>query len=140
MPIQIEFAPVGAVIGLLTLIAVVVQLRLLRKQLQFDSMLKIHAGTRDLNLLAFEHPEFAVPRVSGDTASRSKAEVAAQLWLNQIHLMYLGNQFSLYSPEQWRAFEADIRDFVRKKPIEAYWKQAREFYPRSFQRFLDERF
>jgi len=84
-----------------------------------------------------EDPDLAAEIVPTTSPQAVTRQLYRQLWLNQIYFTYLGFETGMYSQAQWEALRRDIRAFAQESEVLSGWTDSRDFYPESFQRFLD---
>lgn len=128
-----------AAIGILLTLA---ELRLLRRQLRLDALIKITDSNREILALGFAHPElWSSLEVVGGTDERSDPAAPQrylQLWTNHLYLIWGARRQGMVSDGEWEAYLCDMAGLLRLTPFRKHWLRAARFYPRRFRRTLDE--
>lgn len=126
----------SALISFAGWLLVIVQLRDNTDQRRLESLLQVYGVNREIITLGFAHPElFQV--LHGKKADPLVEIHYLQLWLNQMALIHDFNQRRFLSAEMLEGVERDIRDFMTQENMRQHWKNHRQFYPESFQAYVD---
>ncbi len=113
------------------------QMRLLRRQLHLDALIKIVDSNRQLLELGFEKPalwEFFVTDVARvtDKSAQEERRRYFQLWMNHIHLIWKAHKLGLYDRSEWRCTRADMLDFFKLDHFTRHWEEVTQYYPAAF--------
>ena len=138
-----ELANLGGLFVAVTGIALTLaQLRLFRRQLKLDALIKIMDSNREIVALGFEYPVVWAALESG--AGTVLAEEARarrrylQLWTNHMEVMWAAWQLGLISGPEWRAYRLDLGEFLRSPALQEHWARVARFYPRGFQELVGQ--
>jgi hypothetical protein len=120
-----------------TTFAVFIQLRYFVRQMRMDAFIRIQEINRELVTVGLTDSEILGFLESGQPVDDPRAKRYAQLWLNQMNLVFRANREGQLHPEFWTGMRADLEEFVRIPLIRHHWKRVRKFYPETFQEFVD---
>lgn len=131
------FAAVSMTVSFFSLMVVIVQLGELIKQRRAEAVGKIFDINRQLITLGFSNPElFGI--LHDEPGSDPRLERAyLQLWLNQIVQIFYTQQRGFLAADLRVSLEADARDLLKQENLQRHWRLCRQFYPASFQTYLD---
>lgn len=116
---------------------VVWQLRDGNAQRRVESLLQISSVNREIVSLGFAYPElFQI--LDGKKANPTFEKHFLQLFLNQFTVIHAFQQRKTLPPDLLEGLVRDIRDFMAQPNMHRHWQQTRQFYPTSFQEFIDE--
>ncbi|MBI5385580.1 MAG: hypothetical protein HZA90_12950 [Verrucomicrobia bacterium] len=115
------------------------QLRLLRRQLKLDALIRIMDSNRAIVTLEFEHP--AVWSALQSSAALLAEEVQVrrrylQLWTNHMQMIWAAWNLGLVSGREWEAYRRDMADFLRIPAWQEHWAKVGQFYPKGFRRLV----
>jgi len=118
------------------------QLRLFRRQLKLDALIRIMDSNRKIVPLGFDHPTvWSVIVGESDTATAEETLARRrylQLWTNHMQIMWAAWQLGLVSGHEWEAFRQDLSEFLRSPALREHWAKVARFYPKGFQRLVTE--
>ena len=116
---------------------VVWQLRDGNAQRRLESLLQISSVNREIVALGFDHPElFQI--LHGKKADPILEQHYLQLWLNQFKVIHGFKERQALPQDLLDGLTRDIRDFMAQPNMHRHWISTRQFYPASFQSFVDE--
>ena len=107
------------------------------RQTRFATLSNILEVNRALLLAGFEHPELFDVLEGKTTTDGRKQKRYFQLWLNQVHLLWLAHGENIIGAEQWTGHCKDIQDLVSMGSFREHWAAVRIYYSGPFQRFID---
>ncbi len=119
------------------------QLSLLVRQLRLDSLIKISDCNRQLVSLGFAKPELwkalneSTDLLDGKTAEDRRRYL--QLWFNHMHVIWKAHRLGLLDRDEWNACRVDLIDSLRIRYLRTHWSEVKEYYPKAFQCFVDDR-
>jgi hypothetical protein len=132
----------GLFVALAGIALTLAQLRLFRRQLKLDALLKIMDSNREIVTLGFEHPAlWSAIEGETDTVLAEKAVTRRrylQLWTNHMQIMWAARQLGLVSGREWQAYRQDLGEFLRTPALQQHWASVARFYPKDFQRLVTE--
>ena len=103
---------------------------------KIEASIRISDINRDLVSLGFNHPElFGV--LQGETGDPMVERRYLQLWFNQFLLVYTYQARGLFHTEHRESLRRDISDFLRLQNVQRHWLELRQYYPASFQDFVN---
>ena len=118
------------------------QLRLFRRQLKLDALIRIVDSNREVVSLGFEHPRvWTAMERSGETVSSSEALVRRrylQLWTNHMQIMWAAWRLGLVPEREWAAYRQDLGEFFRTPALREHWTSVARFYPKGFRRLVTQ--
>jgi len=127
---------VAFVLSFISISLVLVQLNDQMKQRKIDADIRISDINRQLITLGFAYPAlFGV--LQGETSDPVAERRYLQLWFNQFDLIYTYKVRGLFSNEVRESLEHDIRDFLKPQNVQRHWREFRQYYPVSFQHFVN---
>jgi len=132
----------GLLVASVGIALTLMQLRLFRRQLKLDALIKIMDSNREIVTLGFEHPMVWAAMAAG--AGPVLAEEAQarrrylQLWTNHMQVMWAAWQLGLVSGPEWQAYRQDLGEFLRSPALQEHWDAVARFYPPGFQRLVAE--
>jgi hypothetical protein len=131
---------VGLFVALAGIALTLAQLRLFRRQLQLDALIKIMESNREIVALGFAHPLVWAALESGTVlAEEARARRRyLQLWTNHMQIMWAAWQLGLVSGREWQAYRLDLGEFLRSPALQEHWAAVARFYPKGFQRLVAE--
>jgi len=114
-----------------------VQLRLFRRQLKLDALIKIMDSNREIVTLGFASPT-VWSLIEGESTTITAQEALArrrylQLWTNHMQIMWAAWQLGLVSGREWHAYRQDLVEFLRTPVLQQHWASVARFYPKGFQ-------
>lgn len=115
----------------------IVQLKELLKQRKLDWVTRIFDVNRQLITLGFSHPELFDILHDLPGADAKLEQHYLQLWLNQAVQIFHTKERGFLEPELSASLEADFRDLLRQENMQRHWRLYRQFYPPSFQAYVD---
>ncbi len=118
------------------------QLRLFRRQLKLDALIRIMDSNREIVTLGFEHPP-VWSLIEGESGTVTAQEALArrrylQLWTNHMQLMWAARQLGLVSEGEWHAYRQNLGEFLRSPALRKHWASVARFYPKGFQRLVTQ--
>ena len=118
------------------------QLRLFRRQLKLDALIKIMDSNREIVTLGFEYPP-VWSLIEGESATITAPEALTrrrylQLWTNHMQIMWAARQLGLVSEGEWQAYRQDLGEFLRSPALREHWASVARFYPRGFQQLVTQ--
>lgn len=130
----------GLVVALGSILLTLLQVRLLRRQLKLDALIKIMDSNREIVSLGFEHPVLwsAVDENSA-TVLAGEAQIHRrylQLWINHVQVVWEARRLGLVSRREWEAYRLDILELLRVQALREHWDKVAQFYPAGFQRLV----
>ena len=130
----------GLLVALGGILLALLQLRLLRRQLKLDALIKIMDSNREIVALGFEYPALW-SALEDNTATVFAEEAQArrrylQLWINHMQVMWGAWRLGLISGREWEAYRSDIAEFLRVEALREHWTRVARFYPKGFQRLV----
>ncbi len=132
----------GLFVALAGIALTLAQLRLFRRQLKLDALLKIMDSNREIVTLGFEHPAVwsAIEEDSGTVSAENDVTRRRylQLWTNHMQIMWASRQLGLVSGREWQAYRQDLGEFLRTPALQQHWASVARFYPKDFQRLVTE--
>ena len=136
MTIDQSVAAATAFIALLSLFAVIFQMRDSLHQRKLETQIRLYDINRDLLSLGFSHPNlFEV--LSGKSPHGTESEKRyLQLWLNQAALVHSFIHHKAFDKDVQDSFERDIHDVMNMENMKAHWQKVEKYYPASFQEFV----
>lgn len=124
------------VVSAISLSLVLAQLYDTIAQRKIDANIRISDINRELLTLGFNHPMlFDVLR--GEPTDPIVERRYLQLWFNQFLLIYTYQARGLFRSEHRESLGRDIRDFLRFQNVQRHWREFRQYYPASFQDFVN---
>ena len=129
----------GLLVAAVGISLTLLQLRLLRRQLMLDALVRIMDSNRAIVALGFEHPGVWSSLHSGATVLAEEAQLRRrylQLWTNHMQMIWGAWRLGLVSRREWEAYRRDMSDFLRVPAWQEHWAQVAEFYPRGFRRLV----
>lgn len=134
---EFDYLPaVAFVLSFISISLVLMQLHDLMAQRKIDSQIRIDDINRQLITLGFSHPElFKV--LHGEEADPIVERHYLQLWFNQFYLIHSYQSRGLFPSDRRESLERDIRDFFMQDNMLRHWRHYRNYYPSSFQTFMD---
>ncbi|HOW64847.1 MAG TPA: hypothetical protein P5186_18265 [Candidatus Paceibacterota bacterium] len=116
------------------------QVRLLRRQLKLDALIKIMDSNREIVAMGFEYPVLW-SALDDETATVFAEEARArrrylQLWINHVQVIWEAWRLGLVAGAEWEAYRSDITELLRVPALREHWEKAARFYPRGFQRLV----
>lgn len=125
------------VVSIGTGVFVYIQVRGYLKQLRFDALSRVLEINRTLLSLGFQNGAlFDV--LEGRSIPNVQIEKRyLQMWLNQIHLLWLAHREDLIDADHWEGHSRDFVSFVSLPNFKAHWQHTREFYSPDFGSFVD---
>lgn len=130
-------ASVSVVISFISIFLVVFQLQANTDQQKLGSLIHIYDINRQLLSLGFAHTElFEILRDTQDADPLWERRYL-QLWLNQMALIHFIQRRGLFQADMGDSLEIDIRDFMAMENMQRHWRLHRQYYPASFQRYID---
>jgi hypothetical protein len=139
----VDLANVGGLFAALAGIGfTLLQLRMLRRQLKLDALIRIMDSNRSIVALGFDYP--AVWAAMGEESATVFGEEAVlhrryrQLWMNHMLIMWSAWRLGLVSGFEWEAYRQDMADFLRSRSLREHWRTVSRFYPRGFRRLIAE--
>jgi len=118
-------------------LAVLVQLRLFVSQLKLDAMLKVLGSNRELILEGVRDPALLGVISMEGGVSLNREQRYAQLWINQMQLIFDANAHGFMGTGSWASLERDLADFSALPKIREVWNMTKTYYPADFQKFMD---
>jgi hypothetical protein len=129
----------GALVAVLAGLAfTLVQLAMLRRQLQLDALLRIMEANRALVALGFAHPTVWTVMEDGPVLG-AEAQVRRrylQLWLNHMQVLWTAWRLGVVSGGEWQAYQEDMAAFLDSQCVQAHWARVARYYPRGFRRLI----
>ena len=118
------------------------QLRLFRRQLKLDALIRIMESNRKIVTLGFEYPP-VWSLIEGESATITAQEALTrrrylQLWTNHMQIMWAARQLGLVSEGEWQAYRQDLGEFLRSPALREHWASVARFYPKGFQRLVTQ--
>ena len=132
----------GLFVALASIALTLAQLRLFRRQLKLDALVRIMDSNRKIVTLGFEHPSLwsAIEGGAGAVVAEEalKQRRYLQLWTNHMQIMWAAWQLGLVSGREWQAYQQDLVEFLRTPALQQHWASVARFYPKGFQRLVTE--
>lgn len=129
----------GLLVAAVGISLTLLQLRLLRRQLMLDALVRIMDSNRAIVALGFEHPGVWSSLHSGATVLAEEAQLRRrylQLWTNHMQMIWGAWRLGLVSRREWEAYRRDMADFLRVPAWQEHWAQVSDYYPRGFRRLV----
>lgn len=129
----------GLLVAAVGISLTLLQLRLVRRQLALDALIRIMDSNRAIVALGFEHPDVWTSLESDSAIPAKEAQLRRrylQLWTNHMQIIWGVWQLGLMSGREWEAYRRDMADFLRVPAWREHWKQVEEYYPRGFRRLV----
>ena len=130
-------AAVSVTLSFLSLMLVVFQLQELTEQRKLESLMRLYDINRQLLTLGFSQPELFNILHDQPGADPMLERHYLQLWLNQVVLIFYIQKRGFFAPDLRARWEADARDLLRQENLKRHWRLCRQFYPASFQTYVD---
>ena len=126
----------STLISFVGLLLVVIQLRDNTAQRREESLLQIYSINREILTLGFANPElFHI--LHGKTVNPILEAHYLQLWFNQFALIHSFYGRKLIPADMRASLERDLQEFMSQENARRHWLEKRQFYPASFQIFVD---
>jgi len=116
---------------------VAVQVRAYLRQLRFDALSRILEVNRQLLLVGFEHPELLTVLEGQTIADFRMQKRYFQMWLNQVHLMWLAHKENLIDETYWDGHSRDFISLANLENFKTHWEGAKTYYEGEFRVFVD---
>jgi hypothetical protein len=127
----------SALVSFVGLLLVVYQLRDATAQRRLESLLQISAINREIITLGFSKPElFQI--LQGKQTDPLIEQHYLQLWFNQFELIHSFQDRRMFNADVMESLSRDIKDFMSEANARRHWQRMREFYPKSFQSFVNQ--
>lgn len=130
-------ASVSVVLSFVSIFLVIFQLHNNTEQRKIESLIQIYDINRQLLSLAFSTPELFDVLHNGPNADPIRERHYLQLWFNQFALIHAIHRRGLFQTDLRESMERDMRDFLAQENMQRHWRLYRNFYPSSFQDFVD---
>jgi hypothetical protein len=127
----------GLLVAAVGISLTLLQLRLLRRQLKLDALIRIMDSNRAIVTLGFEHPAVWAALQSNAALLAEEVQVRRrylQLWTNHMQIIWGAWSLGLISGREWEAYRRDMADFLRVPAWQEHWAAVVEFYPKGFRR------
>ena len=129
-------AAVSLILSFVSISLVLIQLYDNIAQRRIDASIRISDINRQLVSLGFSHPAlFAV--LHGEPSDPTVERRYLQLWFNQFLMVYTYQDRGLFKTEHRESLGRDIADFLKLQNVQLHWRAFRQFYPASFQDFVN---
>lgn len=132
-----HLAAVSVVISFVSIFLVVFQLHNHTEQRKLESLLQIKDINRQLLALGFANPELFEILHDSKEVDPVLERRYLQLWFNQMALIHAIHRRGLFPDELRESLERDMRDFLKLENMRTHWRRYGNFYPTSFQQFVD---
>lgn len=131
----------AVVIATVGIMLTLVQLKLLRRQLKLDALMKVMDSNRQIVSLGFSNKKLWESfYVQADLLNKDEQESRKryfQLWLNHMQIMWKSHQSGLFTRAEWTAYQADMGDFLKLPALREHWREAAIFYPQDFRKHIN---
>ena len=123
-------------VSFISVLLVSIQVKYLRRQLEFDSRLKLTEINRQILTLGFSDPDlFKI--LNGVPVDQEKEKRYCQLWVNQMDISWHAQKVGMYDKDFFSGLERDIADTFQLDTMLRHWKIARMYYSEGFRQYID---
>lgn len=107
------------------------------KELKVKAFKDILNSHRELYFEILKNDEFASKVADSGDVALFKKNMLGTILINHCQIIFETAKNKLVSDDDWVGLQNDIKDFFTWSIVRDRWVNNRQFYPRDFQRFVD---
>lgn len=119
------------------------QIHLLRRQLQYDALIKLIENNREITSLCMSDKTLweltFMKRKPNNEHERMLRQKIGHMWINQFSLVYEAKRQGRFTKHKWQSSLKEVERTAENPGVIDHWDFAGYLYPSGFREWFDER-